>query len=322
MESEADELEAAERRVQAAEAREEAAAAAAAARSKDPVERAQGAHGTWHSRTGQAKREAHFEGTIRPALEALGVDWDAFKQALNAPMERAVVGVGPSARVAFDRMLLHLPERVRAYAATRVATFAKAYGKKYRAERAKHPVHLLAHNGASFDNCALLDHFCATGRLSVERAAFTQEVEMHGHAASEEVTAALQQLSLGETRTVDTGGSRFIDVKYKNFVFRDSYKQLAKSLDVLGASFNVPTLKSTFPHAYLKSPAIRYADEDRVFKPPRRYFEVNVKTVLKHNRRGLLKPEEYAKVPGKEAGWMEPAGSYGEIHDNTCTRMY
>ena len=98
------------------------------------------------------------------------------------------------------------------------------------------------------------------------------------------------------TTMVDTGGSRFIDIKYKGqFVFRDSYKQLAKSLDSLGKEYRMPTLKGTFPHAALRRPDAVYADKEVECKPPRTNFVVSVDAPLKHKRRALLSEAEYAK---------------------------
>ena len=90
---------------------------------------------------------------------------------------------------------------------------------------------------------------------------------------------------------LDTGNEKFIDVKYKGmFHFRDSIRQLSKSLEDLGPAFKVPTLKGTFPHKFLARPGAVFADRAVAFKPRRVDFEVNAKASepLKHKRRTLL----------------------------------
>ena len=307
---EGDAMAAAEARLARDDADAEAAAAARASASTDATTRAQGKYATWYARTSAARRTMHFETRVLPALGDLDL-----KRAIEHTVDSNASAAMPQvARAVWDAMLGVLPADVRGYVATRMGTYGKWFGKKYRAMRAKHQVHLLAHNSASFDSCALLDHFIATGRLGVERSAFVHDVLTDGAAAHDQLLAVLG----GDgTTMVDTGGSRFIDVKYRGmFVFRDSFKQLARSLAALGASFKVETLKGAFPHAHLRRASARYADEEALYKPSRLDYVVLAKAPHKHARKALLSEAEYAKVHGRDPdGELHgPPGTTFNIH--------
>jgi hypothetical protein len=148
---------------------------------------------------------------VRSALEAAGVDFDALGMALNAVDEGDACP--ERAAAAFHALLSALPPAVHSYVATRAAGFATQYGKRYRAlVRAERPIQMLAHNGAGFDNCALLDHLCYTDWLSMERAAMVTRAAVHGGLADGEVEVecvdgdAFAPLARGDDTTVlDTG---------------------------------------------------------------------------------------------------------------------
>lgn len=193
------------------------------------------------------------------------------------------------------------PPDAEGYLRSRVPIYAKMYNRRYRSLRAQHPVHLVAHNSSGFNSCALLDHFCEMGRLSVERSALVERARVEGRAWDGEVALLIKQ---GDgTSVLDVGNSRYLDVKYKGmFIFRDSCKQLAKSLEACGRAFKVQTRKwATFPHKYLQREGVRFEDRELEYTPHRSDFVLNSapRGPLKHQTKQLLSVEEYTRLGGK-----------------------
>jgi hypothetical protein len=269
-------------------------------------------HAAWHRKTKLRDRKVAYASSVVPAL-------------VEAAHEAGITGRGtisttqkfwvhPSedgemdtrAREGFDRLIAELKEQcgeaVANYIGSRAAVFARLYDKRYRALRADKPVQMLAHNSSGFDSVALLDHLCFTDRLSCERQAMARKGLAHD--PEHDVFTTLRRGD--DTKVLDTGNERFLDVKYRGmFHFRDSCRQLNGSLESLGAAFKTSTLKwAAFPHNYFKCRDVNFTDKEEVYKPDRKHFQINRaapkrENPMKHKRRTLLDSKEYKMIPGK-----------------------
>ena len=238
-------------------------------------------------KTSMEKRIKLFDRKVRPELRRLGVQLPDRCDAHRSPLLLSLETV---------------PGHLADYIAQRRVAWERLVVRRYRGLRATMPTTIVFHNLGGFDGQPLLRHAAKTSRIHS-----SWRVPLGGETA----------VYCTNITHLNTGESCYIDIKFNDWIhFKDSFRHLTSALGQLGQDYNLPQLKTDYPHgvyATLADVMKWWTDQPLDEKPGRGYFKTKSKArgALKLKKTVLIDEADYRTVGGKDpAGTLHgPVGS-------------